>query len=151
MSGLKITTPLFGLHTDFLCRDLSHWSTCQGYCYNSNISPADSPGYTKGKQTCIHTTYSLVKFYSYIYIYLYTHTHAQLIMINQSLTYSDSFPPQFGQFKAEGKGGVFGSLRNVIFLLMDRIKWVMLTELLPTFQSGSNLTWLWSQRITDCE
>ncbi|XP_062308951.1 peroxisomal membrane protein PMP34 isoform X2 [Osmerus eperlanus] len=29
---------------------------------------------------------------------------------------------RFGQFKAEGKGGVFGSLRNVIFLLMDRIK-----------------------------
>lgn len=29
---------------------------------------------------------------------------------------------RFGQYKAEGKGGVLGSLRNVVFLLMDRIK-----------------------------
>ncbi|XP_062388051.1 peroxisomal membrane protein PMP34 [Sardina pilchardus] len=29
---------------------------------------------------------------------------------------------RFGQYKAEGKGGLFGSLQNVMHLLMDRIK-----------------------------
>ncbi|KAM4598493.1 peroxisomal membrane protein PMP34 [Polymixia lowei] len=29
---------------------------------------------------------------------------------------------RFGQYKGDGKGGVLGSLRNVVYLLMDRIK-----------------------------
>ncbi len=31
-------------------------------------------------------------------------------------------PLQFGQYKSDGKGGLVGSLKNVVSLLMDRIK-----------------------------
>ena len=34
----------------------------------------------------------------------------------------DLFVHQFGQYKGDGKGGAFASLRNVVALLMDRIK-----------------------------
>lgn len=33
------------------------------------------------------------------------------------------FPPyQFGQYKDDGKGGLMGSLSNIVSLFMDRIK-----------------------------
>lgn len=40
-----------------------------------------------------------------------------------SLLYVFFFFYQFGQYKGDGKGGVIGSLSNILTLLMDRIKW----------------------------
>lgn len=101
---------VFLLLTDFITPDLSHRCHRQGYCNDSHLSATDRPSHSEGKHAgCLFLLASdLVHILSIYKMLLIPVSPFSLL--------------QFGQHKSQEKGGLLGSMHNVVNLLMERIK-----------------------------